>query len=102
MQAGFTFPVMSLKSRKTIDCFCVTNRVKKTKELYKAVIKALNNIGYDLPENEEIYSDLSYYMRRSVLTEHLPNTESFYYSIDGKGFSCGGAPENVLIIQLDK
>ena len=103
---GFTFPILDLKTRHTIDCFCVTDRVKKSKGLIIEIIKLLrDDYGYDLSiDDGYTYDMLQYYLKRATLTErHTETSGKLFYSIDGitSQFSYGGFPDDVLIIVLD-
>lgn len=83
---GFTLYV------KGKDCFFVTNKVRKTKQLAKEIIYKLNGTGqFDIPDDPAVIHDVLYYLQKAECEIKTLSNGKQMYEIYGDNFGGKGS-----------
>ncbi len=88
---GFTF---YLRGK---DVFFVTPRKNKTETLARAIIKALINAGYDIPDAPSVIHDVLWHCRKATLEEKTVKGNT-WYKINGSNFNVISPANDTVII----
>ena len=95
---GFTIFV------KRKDIFIETDRVRKTKELAKLIIRKLNETGeFDIPDNQWAIHDVLHYLQKAECEIKTLSNGKQYYEIHGENFGGKGSfvdDGNTVIIHI--
>lgn len=74
------------------DVFIETTYTRKTKELARKIIRAMNgNGGFDIPDNAAGIDSVLWYLRRAECDIHTLSNGSQYYEIHGDNFGGMGS-----------
>lgn len=82
---GFTFPL----GKK--DVFVETTRKNKTDGLASEIIRKLNNIGKDIPDNPNTRREILYYLQKAECDIRSLANGRQYYEIHGENFGGKGS-----------
>lgn len=96
---GFTFPY------KRKDVFVKTDKKNKTEKLASEIIRAMVNVGADIPDNQDTRKELLWYLQKAECEVHALSNGRQYYEIHGDGFGGKGSfvdDGNTIIIRLTK
>lgn len=82
---GFTFPY----GHK--DVFVETERKNKTEGFASEILRAMVNIGIDIPDNPDVRRELLNYLRKAECEIHTLSNGKQYYEIHGDNFGGRGS-----------
>lgn len=85
------------------DIFIQTSYTRKTKELARKIIRAMNNVGYDLPDNAACIDAVLWHLQKAKCEIRTLSNGRQYYEIYGDKFGGSGSfvdDGNTIIINL--
>lgn len=88
---------------KRKDVFIETGYIRKTKNLAKKIIRAMNGTGkFDIPDNAAGIDAVITNLQKATIEKAKTSTGVEYYKLNGENFAMTTFPEDVIVIRLEE
>ena len=85
------------------DIFIETSYIRKTKNLAKKIIRAMNGTGeFDIPDNAAGIDAVITNLQKATIEKAKTSTGVEYYKLNGENFAMTTFPEDVIVIRLEE